>query len=206
VATQVSFSNAIHNLGKSTFLKQTKILDSHYTKEERESFIEIIRGNIVKSIKQLIQLVYELDIPIDRQDRELLAYINNIDNEFLVNINGIWSDELVDDIVTAWETDAVQQAWKDRHKLCGNFAVSIQHFLNKIEQIRSPNWVPTVTDVTLSQVKTTGIVDYEAKIGKTLIQVVDTGGQRNERKSIFRIFLLTILEWVHCFDGVHGVV
>jgi hypothetical protein len=192
VATQVSFSNAIHNLGKSTFLKQTKILDSCYTKEERESFTEIIRGNIVKSIKQLIQLVYELDIPIDRQDRELLAYINNIDNEFLVNINGIWSDELIDDIVTAWETDAVQQAWNDRHKLCGNFAVSIQHFLNKIEQIRNPNWVPTVTDVTLSQVKTTGIVEYEAKIGKTSIQVVDTGGQRNERKSIFIIFILTI--------------
>ncbi len=192
MATQVSFSNAIHNLGKSTFLKQTKILDSCYTKEERESFTEIIRGNIVKSIKQLIQLVYELDIPIDRQDRELLAYINNIDNEFLVNINGIWSDELIDDIVTAWETDAVQQAWNDRHKLCGNFAVSIQHFLNKIEQIRNPNWVPTVTDVTLSQVKTTGIVEYEAKIGKTSIQVVDTGGQRNERKSIFIIFILTI--------------
>jgi hypothetical protein len=57
--------------------------------------------------------------------------------------------------------------------------------MDKIEMMKNPKWIPTEEDVLYSQVKTTGIVETEIQYENTAICVIDTGGQRNERKSIF---------------------
>jgi hypothetical protein len=57
--------------------------------------------------------------------------------------------------------------------------------MDKIELMKNPKWIPTEEDVLYSQVKTTGIVETEIQYENTAIRVLDTGGQRNERKSIF---------------------
>lgn len=115
--------------------------------------------------------------------------LNNIQSieRILVDNNGtIWNDELVDDIINAWRREDVQKIWLDRHKLSQNFpSGSLQYYMDKIQTIRRSDYNPTEEDIYHCNGKTTGIVEYETCIGKTKYTIVDTGGQRNERRSNF---------------------
>jgi len=67
-------------------------------------------------------------------------------------------------------------------------------FLNKIEDVSQPAYVPTEQDLLHARVRTTGIIENDFTIEKNRFKMIDVGGQRNERK-----------KWIHCFEGVTAV-
>jgi signal recognition particle receptor subunit beta len=67
--------------------------------------------------------------------------------------------------------------------------------LNAIDRIAKPNYIPTVDDVLHSRVRTVGIVEADFMIDGYKFNMVDVGGQRNERR-----------KWIHCFDDVTAVI
>jgi len=66
-------------------------------------------------------------------------------------------------------------------------------FFNDVDRIGDPEYVPTVQDLLLCRITTTGISDMLVPMPNSdrTIQFVDVGGQRSERR-----------KWIHCFEDV----
>jgi len=62
------------------------------------------------------------------------------------------------------------------------------YFLNGIERIATPGYVPTDTDLIHSRVRTTGMHEQIIEFRGVAMTVCDVGGQRTERKKWFRFF------------------
>lgn len=57
--------------GKSTILKQMKLIhEGGYTRDERESFKEIIYSNTVQSMRVILEAMESLELPLDDQRAE----------------------------------------------------------------------------------------------------------------------------------------
>lgn len=65
----------------------------------------------------------------------------------------------------------------------------VDSFLNSVERIAAADYRPNATDILLSRVKTTGIIEVKFKLKEVEFRVFDVGGQRSERK-----------KWIHCFE------
>ncbi|EIW86057.1 inhibitory GTP-binding protein subunit alpha 2, partial [Coniophora puteana RWD-64-598 SS2] len=72
---------------------------------------------------------------------------------------------------------------------------SLQYFLRSIERICDPNYCATPEDIIHLQQRTIGLDQNEVVFGDLTIDLVDTGGQKSERR-----------KWIHCFDGADFVV
>uniref|UniRef100_A0A915LMX4 Uncharacterized protein n=1 Tax=Meloidogyne javanica TaxID=6303 RepID=A0A915LMX4_MELJA len=69
------------------------------------------------------------------------------------------------------------------------------HFFNSIDRISQSNYVPTIQDILLLRVPTSGIVEVQFNVNRFPFRVFDVGGQRNERR-----------KWIHCFDNVQAII
>ncbi|CAB1330302.1 unnamed protein product, partial [Coregonus sp. 'balchen'] len=68
-------------------------------------------------------------------------------------------------------------------------------YLNDLDRITQPSYVPTQQDVLRTRVKTTGIVETHFTFKELYFKMFDVGGQRSERK-----------KWIHCFEGVTSII
>jgi hypothetical protein len=55
-------------------------------------------------------------------------------------------------------------------------------FFPRLLEIITPEYIPSVEDVLLARVRTTGIVEEEFLMQGRNFKIVDVGGQRNERR------------------------
>jgi guanine nucleotide-binding protein subunit alpha len=65
-------------------------------------------------------------------------------------------------------------------------------FINDVDRLWAPDWIPSDQDVLRSRLRTTGITETIFDLGKLTYRMFDVGGQRSERK-----------KWIHCFENVH---
>ena len=72
---------------------------------------------------------------------------------------------------------------------------SAAYYLNQLDRIASPHYVPTQQDVLRTRVKTTGIIETQFNFKGLHFKMFDVGGQRSERK-----------KWIHCFEGVTSII
>jgi len=68
------------------------------------------------------------------------------------------------------------------------------YFLERIDVLESPEYIPTEQDILHSRIRTTGIVQLDFEIEGVMFKMFDVGGQRNERR-----------KWIHCFENVDAV-
>jgi hypothetical protein len=71
---------------------------------------------------------------------------------------------------------------------------AMPEYIERLTDIARLNYVPTVNDILLSRVRTTGITEERFIIGDAAFVMFDVDGQRSEMK-----------KWMHCFDGVNAV-
>lgn len=107
-----------------------------------------------------------------------------------------------DDEFTAELGAAIKKLWTDpgikyTYDNRGKFQLldSAEYFLEKIDEISKPSYIPDEMDVLRSRARTTGIVENNFKIQDNEFKMFDVGGQRNERK-----------KWIHCFENVTAVI
>jgi len=180
--------------GKSTLFKQMKIIHHNgYTPDECLGYRDIIRSNILQSMKSLIQATYKLDTPIESaENRQHSATINEYDQEAMLHITKIWTEELGKNLEELWNEEGIQKVYKQRSKF--QLLDSTEYFFAHIKRIAKSEYVPNEQDVLRCRVKTTGIVESEFDFNNIKFKLFDVGGQRNERK-----------KWIHCFDNVTAV-
>lgn len=72
---------------------------------------------------------------------------------------------------------------------------SARYYLDQLDRISQPTYVPSQQDVLRTRVKTTGIVETQFNFKGLHFKMFDVGGQRSERK-----------KWIHCFEGVTAII
>jgi GTPase SAR1 family protein len=181
--------------GKSTLFKQMKIIHHNgYSQDECMVYKDIIRSNILQSMKALIAATHKFNIAIDDpENRARASKVNEFDQNALLNISKIYTPQLGQELEALWKDKGIQAVYQLR----SNFQLldSTEYFFSHISRISVQDYVPTEQDVLRCRVKTTGIVETEFDFAGFKFRLFDVGGQRNERK-----------KWIHCFDNVTAVI
>ncbi|XP_075039973.1 guanine nucleotide-binding protein G(t) subunit alpha-1 [Mixophyes fleayi] len=178
--------------GKSTIVKQMKIIHQDgYSLEECMEFISIINGNTLQSMLAIVRAMNTLNIQYGdpaRQDdsRKLMHLADTIDE-------GSLPKEMSDIIGRLWKDTGIQACFDRASEYQLNDSAG--YYLNDLERLVAPGYVPTEQDVLRSRVKTTGIIETQFGLKDLNFRMFDVGGQRSERK-----------KWIHCFEGVTCII
>lgn len=177
--------------GKSTILKQMKLIhDTGFSKEERESYKEIIFSNTIQSMKAIVEAMDKLQIQYGTEQKDNIKIINDAPAQIETTH---FPEELVAPIKALWADNGVQQCHARSREYQQND--SAKYYFENIDRIASKDYIPNDQDVLRSRVKTTGITEAMFKVGELTYRMFDVGGQRSERK-----------KWIHCFENVTAII
>uniref|UniRef100_A0A0N4ZQ78 Guanine nucleotide-binding protein G(Q) subunit alpha n=1 Tax=Parastrongyloides trichosuri TaxID=131310 RepID=A0A0N4ZQ78_PARTI len=179
--------------GKSTCLKQMQILHNKgFTTSELSERKLVIFSNTIKSILTMVNVLKSMNKShsisnLDEMVQRLEIYLreeldSNIFHEDVANI-----------VKYIWSQKSIQEVYKirDTYQLID----SAEYFLSDIDRLSSPDYVPSIKDILMVRIPTTGVVQVNFRLKNIDFKVFDVGGQRSERR-----------KWIHCFDNVHGII
>jgi guanine nucleotide-binding protein G(i) subunit alpha len=107
--------------------------------------------------------------------------LSKSDISLKVNIMDRYDEELYNKICTLWKDPVIQKVVREQ-VLVTHVSDSILYFLENLGQIRPPFELPTNTQIIHACKKTTGIVQTTISLENIKFIIIDTGGQRNERR------------------------
>ncbi|CAI4231983.1 unnamed protein product [Auanema sp. JU1783] len=176
--------------GKSTIVKQMKIIhETGYSDEERKQYKPVVFSNTIQSMVAILRAMGNLRIEFGDQQR-----ISDAKQFFNISQN---CDELPLELAAVmkrlWTDSGVQECYFRSREYQLNDSAS--YYLNNLDKISQPNYIPTQDDVLRTRVKTTGIVETHFTYKDLHFKMFDVGGQRSERK-----------KWIHCFEGVTAII
>ncbi|XP_061830131.1 guanine nucleotide binding protein (G protein) alpha v1 isoform X1 [Nerophis lumbriciformis] len=191
--------------GKSTLIKQIKIIHSHgFSKQELISFK--IHARSILSSSQCMG-----------DDQELLPFVAHAfcalwadlgvraaasrGYEFELNDSALYLQGSTPIYPTRiFGSDCVvipltSQGTERVPPLCEpSIETSTQLFFENMSRIIAPNYVPTERDVLRVRVRTCGIIETQFQVNDVIFRLYDVGGQRSERR-----------KWLRCFDCIQAV-
>ncbi|XP_071391446.1 guanine nucleotide-binding protein subunit alpha-14-like [Centroberyx affinis] len=177
--------------GKSTFIKQMRIIHgSGYSEADRKGFTRLVFQNIVTAIQALIHAMKALRID----------YIDDKNISHADKLNRVEADQV--SILESWQVEAIRRVWNDHGvQRCYDrrrefqLSDSAKYYLNDLDRITTPFYIPTLQDILRVRIPTTGIIEYPFDLTKVVFRMVDVGGQRSERR-----------KWIHCFEKVTSII
>ncbi|GFO11397.1 guanine nucleotide-binding protein g(s) subunit alpha [Plakobranchus ocellatus] len=180
--------------GKSTITKQMKIIHINgYSFAERLEKIKDIIRNVRESLLSMVGAMHQLNIPL--QNEESRASADFMLNQAARQVTDT-SDEFWDHCERLWADPGVQQCYDRSHEY--QLIDCAKYFLDKIGEIRSPNYAPSDQDILRCRAITTSIQHIEFDVpdaGQNVkFSVYDVGGQQGERK-----------KWIQVFDSVVAI-
>uniref|UniRef100_A0A0A1WWU0 Guanine nucleotide-binding protein G(I) subunit alpha 65A n=1 Tax=Zeugodacus cucurbitae TaxID=28588 RepID=A0A0A1WWU0_ZEUCU len=178
--------------GKSTIVKQMKIIhDKGYSQEECEQYRRVVYSNTIQSMMAIIRAMGHLKIDFADPSkteiaRQFFTYASTAEE-------GILLPEIVLLMKKLWADAGVQQSFSRSREYQLNDSAA--YYLNLLDEISKPNYIPTLEDVLRTRVKTTGIVETQFSCKGMHFKMFDVGGQRSERA-----------KWLQYFDDVTAVI
>ncbi|CAJ0591606.1 unnamed protein product [Cylicocyclus nassatus] len=180
--------------GKSTVLKQMRILHDHgFSQEEADQQKGVVYNNTVQAMAQILRAMNSLKITLEDPSKEADARVV-LDTIKAGQESEPFTPELTQALKNLWADPAISVTAINR----GNeyqLTESAPHFLSSIDRIAAKDYKPTEHDILLSRIKTTGIVEVKFQMKNVDFRVFDVGGQRSERK-----------KWIHCFEDVNAII
>ncbi|XP_077986265.1 guanine nucleotide-binding protein G(i) subunit alpha-3-like [Glandiceps talaboti] len=180
--------------GKSTFVKQMKMLHKDgFNEADRLVYKHIIQGNVVEFLDTILTAMKKLGISFSDIARKV------DEDVFFQYFTPVYQDtmELPYQVAKAasrlWQDEGVQQCYLRSREY--QFAESANHFLDKVEQLSEPDYMPTDTDILYARTTTSGIVETQFEIEGIFLNIVDVGGQKTERR-----------KWIHCFEDCTSLI
>lgn len=174
--------------GKSTIFKQMKIIyGDQYTDAERKQQIPTVYSNVLQAMRILLDQTVAFNMVGQVQAKDAFDLVKGLDENDPINVR------VGDAIKALWTDPGIQAVWNRRSEY--QIIESVQYYFNRIDIIKSPDYLPDKDDIIYSRVRTSGIVTERYLIDNTVFEMYDVGGQRNERK-----------KWIHCFEGVTAVI
>jgi len=178
--------------GKSTIVKQMKIIhETGYNSEDCLHYRPVVYSNTIQSLMAIISAMSKLRI--DFADRTRLEDARQFFEMVGQASEGEMTYEIGQLMKRLWMDRGVQKCFGRSREYQLNDSAA--YYLNELDRIASPNYVPTQQDVLRTRVKTTGIIETQFTYKGLHFKMFDVGGQRSERK-----------KWIHCFEGVTAII
>ncbi|XP_021200776.1 G protein alpha q subunit isoform X2 [Helicoverpa armigera] len=189
--------------GKSTFIKQMRIIHgSGYSDDDKRGFIKLVYQNIFMAMQSMIRAMELLSIQYGNpSNSEKAELISSIDFESVTTFESPY----VEAIKALWADAGIQECYDRRREY--QLTDSAKYYLQEIDRVAAPNYLPTEQDILRVRVPTTGIIEYPFDLEEirfsmfgvskmqVFIRMVDVGGQRSERR-----------KWIHCFENVTSII
>jgi GTPase SAR1 family protein len=171
--------------GKSTFLKQMKIINSTgFSRSEVERYRRILRDNTLRSIQVLIEQAQRKEYKIPKKNSESIQAI--------IDATELEAD-LVPHIQKMWKLSAIEKTWAERNTF--QIHGSADYYIKNAPRFVNESFEPTNEDILRARMRTSGIIETKFELEGMEFTIVDVGGQRTERR-----------KWLHCFDNVTAVI
>uniref|UniRef100_A0A2H1VKA1 SFRICE_011868 n=1 Tax=Spodoptera frugiperda TaxID=7108 RepID=A0A2H1VKA1_SPOFR len=184
--------------GKTTIIKQMKILHVQgFCASERAEKANLIRHNIHESIHDIVENMNILNIPLQKPKNEYSReYILKLGPEGPTQ----YTEEYFDHVRTLWRDGGVRECFRRSNEY--QLIDSAEYFLDRIDLIEKPDYIPSDADILRCRQKTTGIqkIEFKVKVPKSMhggvqeFWMFDVGGQRGERK-----------KWIQVFEGINAI-
>ncbi|CAF2075006.1 unnamed protein product [Rotaria magnacalcarata] len=177
--------------GKSTFIKQMRIIHgTGYSEEDKRSFVKLVYQNIFMAMHSMIRAMDTLKIQYrdKRNEQEHASLVRAVDYETVTT----FEPQYVEAIKSLWSDPGIKECYDRRREY--QLTDSAKYYLDSIDRIASPGYLPTEQDVLRVRVPTTGIIEYPFDLENIIFRMVDVGGQRSERR-----------KWIHCFENVTSI-
>ncbi|XP_051995972.1 guanine nucleotide-binding protein subunit alpha-13b [Xyrauchen texanus] len=183
--------------GKSTFLKQMRIIHGQdFDQRAKEEFRATIYSNIIKGIRVLVDAREKLHIPWgDPSNQAHGDIMMAFDTRTMVSQGTVESKvflQYLPLISALWADSGIQNAYDRRREF--QLGESVKYFLDNLDKLGTPDYLPTQQDILLARKPTKGIHEYNFEIKKVPFKMVDVGGQRSERR-----------RWFECFESVTSI-
>jgi GTPase SAR1 family protein len=177
--------------GKSTFIKQMRIIHgTGYSDEDKRSHIKLVYQNIFMAMHIMIRAMDTLKIQYrdKRNEQEHTPLVRSVDYETVTT----FEPQYVEAIKSLWSDPGIKECYDRRREY--QLTDSAKYYLDSIDRIAAPGYLPTEQDVLRVRVPTTGIIEYPFDLENIIFRMVDVGGQRSERR-----------KWIHCFENVTSI-
>lgn len=186
--------------GKSTVVKQLQLIHSKKKMQDKELSLiaQSLHSNVIDCMKALVHAATTFNYApqFNDNDRNIINALFSHDENERITL------DLCNALITLFNTQPIQLTYERRSEfwLLDSFPYCMQH----LQRFCQTSFVPTEEDTVMARIRTTGIVVTELQHrivaerpdepNYLTYQVVDVGGQRNERK-----------KWLHCFDNVTAI-
>jgi len=177
--------------GKSTIFKQLKVIYGNgFTESELKGFIPEMKENMMEGMLSILKASERFDVTYDKSQGDFIqTLLDYYEDDDVVDINKIFTTDFANKLKKLWNTDQTKKILENRNQL--QLFDSVDYLFAKIDEIKELDFMPSIQDVLTTRVKTTGISRLNFKIENKPFEMIDVGGQRNERK-----------KWSSCFTGV----
>jgi len=180
--------------GKSTMAKQMRIIHSSgFPDYECKNFRHVVYANLFTAIRILIVAARTLNYQLLPANEAAANRLYADEEPPTTTFMGPLTQEHVEDIKALWQDPAIQKAFIKGHEF--HLSDSASYYLNSLERLALPNYIPTQQDILRVRAKTMGIVEISFIVDNVKFKMVDVGGQRSERR-----------KWIHCFQDVTAVI
>ena len=184
--------------GKSTVVKQLKLIHKKPIEDDELQLIaSALHQNVIDCMKAVSYATTAFQLPPLSPDH-LATEQRILSHDEHTRL----TEELAQPILDLFDSPSYQAAYARRSEYW--ILDSFPYYLKHLHRFCSADFIPTEEDSVMARVRTTGIVEsqLEQKIvveeedepEQLIFQVVDVGGQRNERK-----------KWMHCFSDVSAI-
>ena len=105
--------------------------------------------------------------------------------------------ELSRSLLIIWNLTEIKSIWNKRFDGYAGFSFpdNMDYFFDKIDEIFTWNYVPSIEDLLKGRMQTTGITKQYFEINDYPFTIINAGGQRNERR-----------KWIHSFERIEGII
>ncbi|XP_073819952.1 guanine nucleotide-binding protein subunit alpha-11-like [Musca autumnalis] len=177
--------------GKSTFIRQMQIIyKDGFSEKTRRAYSLSIKENILDAMQTMLRAMSTLNIDFELQmNKRNAELIMSADYETFAS-----SLEMhILAIKELWYDAGIQECYRNRNQY--QLIDSARYYVENIDRIAKPSYLPTDDDILHVRIRTTGLIDHFFTVDTVVFQMTDVGGQRSERR-----------KWLHCFDSVKAII
>lgn len=180
----------ILNLGKSTFLKQLRIIHKReFTDDELLGYRTTILNNAFFGVATLLTAVELFGCSLSAQNqvhsdrlKQLASSLQSAKQSCsLSNFT-----ECKDSLEAVWNDQAVQAAFARRAEF--HVSDNVRYFMSQLKRIANAEYKPSDEDVLHARKPTKNVTELPIEINRKPFVFVDVGGQRVERAKWCRVF------------------
>ncbi|KAF9969791.1 guanine nucleotide-binding protein subunit alpha, partial [Actinomortierella ambigua] len=201
--------------GKTTVLKQLKLLYGRKGLDaERQTYRRVVHLNVMKAIQTLCNGLRQSGLSLERPENEAhLETVSRLETtlrRYSITSIGLANPaiprkitdakaetdmfyEMVPAINALWADRSIQAIFQNASKL--NLQDSAKYFLDSIDRLADPNYVPTDDDILQARVRTLAVTEHVFMIDHVTYKIYDVGGQKSLRKY-----------WAPYFDDVNAII